>query len=99
MATNQKSQGHDDQDQRGRGSNQESRNNRQEYQGSSNENRESNQEMQGNSNDSSSRRFAGMDDDRQNEIASGKAMHNKLGHARGVGSKEARKAGRKRGLL
>ena len=97
MATNQKSQGHDDQDQSGRGSNQESRNNRQEYQGSSNENRENSQEMQGNSNDSSSRGVADMDD-RQNEIASGNAMH-KLGHARGVGSKEARKAGRKRGLL
>jgi hypothetical protein len=92
MATNHKNKGRNDQDQ-------EARNSSQETQGSSNEHRGNNQETQGNSDDNSSNRgFAAMDDDKQREIASkgGKATH-ESGH--GFGSKEARKAGRKRSLL
>jgi hypothetical protein len=100
MATHQKNQGRDDQDRKGRGNNQQS-DSRQETQGNSNENRGNSQETQGNSDNSSSNHgFAAMDDDKQNEIASkgGKSAHESV-YANGFGSKEARKAGRKRSLL
>ncbi|MDB5285248.1 MAG: hypothetical protein JWR05_197 [Mucilaginibacter sp.] len=99
MATNKRNQSRDDQDQKGRENSQESRDSRQENQGNNNENRGNSQETQGNSDDNSSKPgFAATDDDKQREIASkgGEATH-LSGH--GFGSKEARKAGRKRSLL
>ncbi|MDB5062078.1 MAG: hypothetical protein JWP67_1921 [Mucilaginibacter sp.] len=97
MATNQKDKSRDDQDQKGRGNNQEAGSSTQENQGNSNEHGGNSQETQGNSDDDSYNRGSVMDDDKQRGIAS-KAAH-ESGHGHEFGSKEARKAGRKRGLL
>ncbi|MDB4924020.1 KGG domain-containing protein [Mucilaginibacter sp.] len=95
MATNQKNQGgREEQDQKGRGSNQGNSRSSQENQDKS---RGGSQESQENSG-SSNRGFASMDDDKQREIASkgGKAAH-ESGHAHEFDSKEAKEAGRKGG--
>jgi hypothetical protein len=101
MATSYKNEGRDDQDQKGREYIQEDRSRSQENQGDSNESHGNSQETQSNSDgDSSNRGFDGMGDDKQPEIAGkgGKAAHESR-HGHEFGSKEARKAGRKRGLL